>query len=72
MAIRGAQFVKDDGIGLSAERKHPAALMSLNVGYARRMPEGGGKFLIAPGAPPAECRERKAAGASAGLERGGG
>jgi hypothetical protein len=31
-----------------------------------------GKILIAPGAPPAECRERKAAGASSGFgkERG--
>jgi hypothetical protein len=36
------------------------------------MPEGQGKILIAPGAPPAEYPERKAAGASSGFEKGRG
>jgi hypothetical protein len=35
-----------------------------NFGYARGMHEGQGKILIAPGAPPASCRERKAKGVS--------
>jgi hypothetical protein len=30
---------------------------------------GQGKILIAPGAPPASCRERKAAGVSSGFGR---
>jgi hypothetical protein len=43
-----------------------------NFDYARGMPEGQGKIPIAPGAPPAKCRERKAAGESSGLEKRGG